>query len=113
MLCNRMMVLWCAAVRQHTTFGQHASGAGGVHARGFGLNRRRRSYHAPAEHETAASPDPQVDTATTFYCSAGAGIVGAVFTWIFLPDTTGLDLAEIDRYHRFMLAGQVRGRYHR
>ena len=50
----------------------------------------------------------QVDTVTTFYCSAGAGIVGAFFTWIFLPDTTGLDLAEIDRYHRFMLAGQVR-----
>ena len=44
---------------------------------------------------------------TTFYCSAGAGIVGALLTWVFLPDTTGLDLAEIDRYHRFMLAGQV------
>lgn len=49
----------------------------------------------------------QVDTVTTFYCSAGAGIVGALLTWVFLPDTTGLDLAEIDRYHRFMLAGQV------
>ncbi|KAI7842967.1 hypothetical protein COHA_003372, partial [Chlorella ohadii] len=59
----------------------------------------------------AASIFSQVDTATTFYCSAGAGIVGAVFTWIFLPDTTGLDLAEIDRYHRFMLAGQTEN-YH-
>ena len=52
-------------------------------------------------------PHLQVSTTTTFYCSAGAGIVGAIITWIFLPDTTGLDLAEIDRYHRFMLAGQV------
>ena len=44
--------------------------------------------------------------------SAGAGIAGATLTWIFLPDTTGLDLGEIDRMHRFMLAGQVRGRCH-
>lgn len=44
----------------------------------------------------------------TFYASAGAGIVGAVITWVFLPDTTGLELAEIDRLHRYMLAGQVR-----
>lgn len=59
----------------------------------------------------AASVFSQVSTTTTFYCSAGAGIVGAIITWIFLPDTTGLDLAEIDRYHRFMLAGQTKN-YH-
>lgn len=56
----------------------------------------------PSDHAAV-----QVDTVTTFYCSAAAGIVGALLTWLFLPDTTGLDLAEIDRYHRFMLAGQV------
>lgn len=43
----------------------------------------------------------------TFYTSAAAGIAGAVATLIFLPDTTGLNLAEIDRYHRYLLAGQA------
>lgn len=47
----------------------------------------------------------------TFYVSAGAGVAGALLTWLFLPDTTGLDLAEIDRMHRFMLAGQLKN-YH-
>jgi hypothetical protein len=49
----------------------------------------------------------QVDTVTTFYASAGAGVAGALLTWLFLPDTTGLDLAETDHLHRYMLAGQV------
>lgn len=48
-----------------------------------------------------------MSTVATFYASAGAGIIGAVLTWIFLPDTTGLDLSEIDRMHRYMLAGQL------
>jgi hypothetical protein len=52
-------------------------------------------------------PRPQVSTTATFYASAAAGIVGALLTWVFLPDTTGLDLGEIDRMHRYMLAGQV------
>jgi hypothetical protein len=29
--------------------------------------------------------------------SAAFGIFGAVITWIFLPDTTGLSLDELDR----------------
>ena len=74
----------------------------------------------PAACATSHIPQPapfpppaplQVSTVTTFYVSAASGIVGAVLTWIFLPDTTGLDLGEIDRMHRFMLAGQVRGRW--
>lgn len=55
----------------------------------------------------APLPLPQVSTVAIFYASAGAGVLGALMTWVFLPDTTGLDLAEIDRMHRFMLAGQV------
>lgn len=31
----------------------------------------------------------QVSTIATFYCSAGAGVVGCLLTWFFLPDTTG------------------------
>lgn len=31
-----------------------------------------------------------------------------VLTVIFLPDTTGLDLAEIDRMNKYMVMGQVR-----
>lgn len=42
----------------------------------------------------------------TFYVSAAAGLAGFIFTWIFLPDTTGLDLAEIDRFNRYLVAGQ-------
>ncbi|KAL4458363.1 hypothetical protein ABPG75_013228 [Micractinium tetrahymenae] len=59
----------------------------------------------------AASVFSHVDTVNTFYASAAAGIAGALLTLVFLPDTTGLDLGEIDRMHRFMLAGQVRN-YH-
>ncbi|KAI3423024.1 hypothetical protein D9Q98_010708 [Chlorella vulgaris] len=55
----------------------------------------------------AASIFSQVDTVTTFYASAGAGVAGALLTWLFLPDTTGLDLSEIDRMHRYMLADKV------
>ncbi|KAL4429622.1 hypothetical protein ABPG77_008671 [Micractinium sp. CCAP 211/92] len=59
----------------------------------------------------AASVFSNVDTVTTFYASAAAGVVGALLTLVFLPDTTGLDLAEVDRMHRFMLAGQIHN-YH-
>ncbi|PSC68539.1 proton phosphate symporter [Micractinium conductrix] len=54
----------------------------------------------------ATSVFSQVSETSTFYASAAAGIGGALLTWAFLPDTTGLDLSEIDRAHRFMLAGQ-------
>ena len=60
----------------------------------------RLSSHAPFPR--------QVDTEITFYASSAAGVVGALLTLVFLPDTTGLDLVETDRLHRFMLAGQVR-----
>ena len=47
----------------------------------------------------------------TFYVSAAAGAVGAIITIIFLPETTGLDLAELDRFSMYLLAGQE-GNYH-
>lgn len=55
----------------------------------------------------ASSIFAHVDTEITFYASSAAGVVGALLTLVFLPDTTGLDLVETDRLHRFMLAGQV------
>lgn len=61
----------------------------------------------PASPLCNARPHLQVDTQTTFYASSAAGVAGALLTLAFLPDTTGLDLGEIDRMHRFMLAGQV------
>ena len=45
----------------------------------------------------AAAAFPQVSTQTAFYASAGAGLLGFLLTALFLPDTTGLDLHEIDR----------------
>lgn len=50
-------------------------------------------------------------TQNTFYVSAAAGIAGAITTWFFLPDTTGLDLAELDRYNMYLLADQAH-QYH-
>ncbi|KAI7844838.1 hypothetical protein COHA_001492 [Chlorella ohadii] len=41
-----------------------------------------------------------------FYASAGAGLAGLLVTLGFLPDTTGLDLHEIDRMNRYLLADQ-------
>lgn len=52
-----------------------------------------------------------MSTQNTFYVSAGAGFFGALITWILLPDTTGLDIAEIDRLNRYLLAGQEKN-YH-
>jgi hypothetical protein len=49
----------------------------------------------------------RISTRDTFYVSAAAGAVGAVLTFIFLPDTTGLDLVELDRYNLYLLAGQA------
>lgn len=39
-----------------------------------------------------------VDKRTTFLLSALFGLVGAAVTWLFLPDTTGMSLDELDRY---------------
>ncbi|KAL4434292.1 hypothetical protein ABPG75_000733 [Micractinium tetrahymenae] len=48
----------------------------------------------------AASLFPQVSARAAFYASAGAGALGLLVTLAFLPDTTGLDLHEIDRSAR-------------
>lgn len=40
-----------------------------------------------------------------YTASAIAGLIGAVATFLFLPDTTGLDLAELDRHHMYLMAG--------
>eukprot|EP00798_Chlamydomonas_sp_ICE-L_P017379 gene17379-23681_t len=46
-----------------------------------------------------------VDSKKVFLISALWGLFGGVATWIFLPDTTGLDLEEYDRMQRCNLAG--------
>jgi hypothetical protein len=38
-----------------------------------------------------------VTSRTTFFLSAAFGLVGALVTWLFLPDTTGMSLDEVDR----------------
>jgi predicted MFS family arabinose efflux permease len=38
-----------------------------------------------------------IDKRTTFFLSAVFGLVGAAVTWLFLPDTTGMSLDELDR----------------
>jgi len=53
----------------------------------------------------------RVSTQDTFYASAAAGAIGAIFTMIFLPDTTGLDLFELDRYNMYLVSGQTQ-HYH-
>lgn len=47
-----------------------------------------------------------VSTQVTFFLSAAFGLFGCVITLIFLPDTTGLSLDELDRLHKYMLAGE-------
>eukprot|EP00878_Enallax_costatus_P039548 GHUV01045361.1.p1 GENE.GHUV01045361.1~~GHUV01045361.1.p1 ORF type:complete len:168 (-),score=41.67 GHUV01045361.1:170-673(-) len=39
-----------------------------------------------------------VDQRTTFILSAMFGLVGAFVSWLFLPDTTGMSLDELDRW---------------
>jgi uncharacterized membrane protein len=39
-----------------------------------------------------------VSQRTSFYLSAAFGILGAAVTWLFLPDTTGMSLDELDRW---------------
>jgi Sugar (and other) transporter len=46
------------------------------------------------------------DQRTTFYISAAAGLAGWLVTYMFLPDTTGLSLDELDRMAKYMLAGE-------
>ncbi|WIA41970.1 hypothetical protein OEZ86_009273 [Tetradesmus obliquus] len=47
-----------------------------------------------------------VSTRTTFYMSAAFGLAGALVTWLFLPDTTGLSLDELDRMAKYMLSNE-------
>ena len=44
---------------------------------------------------------------TIFYISAAFGLAGAVQTWLFLPCTTGMDLAEYDTFQKHVVAGTV------
>eukprot|EP00889_Picochlorum_renovo_P006191 jgi/Picre1/33221/NNA_008546.t1 len=41
----------------------------------------------------------------------GAGFTGAVLSLLFLPDTTALNISEIDRLNRYLVAGRVE-KYH-
>jgi MFS family permease len=47
-----------------------------------------------------------VDKRMTFILSAISGLIGWAVTWLFLPDTTGLSLDELDRMAKYMLAGE-------
>ncbi|KAF2750607.1 putative MFS phosphate transporter [Sporormia fimetaria CBS 119925] len=47
-----------------------------------------------------------IDTQTKFYVVPWFGLAGAVLTWLFLPDTTGLDLKEQERRWGFIRAGR-------
>ncbi|KAH7086880.1 major facilitator superfamily domain-containing protein [Paraphoma chrysanthemicola] len=47
-----------------------------------------------------------IDTQTKFYFVPWFGLAGALLTWLFLPDTTGLDLKEQERRWAFIRAGR-------
>jgi MFS family permease len=47
-----------------------------------------------------------IDTQTKFYVVPWFGLMGAVLTWLFLPDTTGLDLKEQERRWSYIRAGK-------
>jgi hypothetical protein len=47
-----------------------------------------------------------IDTQTKFYFVPWFGLIGALLTWGFLPDTTGLDLKEQERRWAFIRAGK-------
>ncbi|GAX75042.1 hypothetical protein CEUSTIGMA_g2486.t1 [Chlamydomonas eustigma] len=51
------------------------------------------------------------DSRKVFLISAIWGLCGAIVTIIWLPETTGLDLEEYDRMHRYMLEGRFQ-EYH-
>lgn len=42
-----------------------------------------------------------------FVLSAIFGLVGVAVTSIWLPDTTGMDLDELDRWNKYLLAGEA------
>lgn len=47
-----------------------------------------------------------IDNQTKFWVVPWFGLAGALLTWAFLPDTTGLDLREQERYWRCVRAGR-------
>ncbi|KAI5926757.1 major facilitator superfamily domain-containing protein [Camillea tinctor] len=47
-----------------------------------------------------------IDTPTKFYVVPWFGLVGMLLTWIWLPDTTGLDLKEQERRWQYILDGR-------
>lgn len=47
-----------------------------------------------------------IDTQTKFYVVPWFGLAGMVLTWLFLPDTTGLDLKEQERRWTYIRAGR-------
>jgi hypothetical protein len=47
-----------------------------------------------------------IDTQTRFYVVPWFGLAAAVITWIFLPDTTGLDLKELERWWQCVREGR-------
>ncbi|KAI5300494.1 hypothetical protein KEM55_007021 [Ascosphaera atra] len=47
-----------------------------------------------------------IDTQTKFYVVPWFGLAGMVVTWAFLPDTTGLDLKELERRWYFIAQGR-------
>jgi len=47
-----------------------------------------------------------IDTQTKFYVVPWFGLAGMVLTWLFLPDTTGLDLKEQERRWSYIRAGR-------
>ncbi|KAK0730841.1 major facilitator superfamily domain-containing protein [Lasiosphaeris hirsuta] len=52
-----------------------------------------------------------IDTQTKFYVVPWFGLAGMILTWVFLPDTTGLDLKEQERRWEYIRAGRSDG-YH-
>ena len=47
-----------------------------------------------------------IDTPTKFYVVPWFGLAGMVLTWLYLPDTTGLDLKEQERRWAYIRAGR-------
>lgn len=47
-----------------------------------------------------------IDTQTKFYVVPWFGLAGMVLTWLFLPDTTGLDLKEQERRWKYIRDGK-------
>jgi hypothetical protein len=47
-----------------------------------------------------------IDTRTKFWVVCWFGLIGFVLTIIFIPDTTGMDLREQERYWSFVRAGR-------